>query len=139
MQDNCTSGLGLQNYYSFTYSQVRNCIQAALGHLNIVFKFDINEGPEVINDQGRLSLLDNKGLPISSLKRNAIPPNTLILAPMSLVMRHWSLLIYYNEQVFAYIKKICLKYAVNKIFGAYLITMVKNRHHQRDDFACGSS
>lgn len=138
-------GWNYKNTHSFIYDQVRDCIQSALGHLNISFIFDINQGPEVVKNRGRLSLFDNKGLPLEKLKRNPTPRDTLVVAPISIVMRHWSLLIYQNERVFAYhtqdelrVNENCLKYAVEAIFGKYPITIVKNRIHQQDDFACGA-
>lgn len=119
-----------------------------MAHLKISFKFDINEGAEVIEDpdrRGGIGLFDNCGVPIEGLKKNKTPRNTLIIAPMSIARRHWSLMIYYNEKVFLYhttdqlsVRNKFVRYAASHLFGEYPIVRLANKYHQEDDMACGA-
>lgn len=139
---------GYKYSHSYIYDQVRDTIQAALANLKISFEFDINEGAEVLEDEskrGGIALFDNCSNPIEGLKRNKTPKDTLIIAPMSIARRHWSLMIYYNGRVYLYhttnqlsARNKFVRYSALNLFGKFPIVRIANKYQQEDDMACGA-
>lgn len=126
---------------SYIYSQVRDSLKAALPHFNIDFKFDFNKGPGVLRNR----LQDRYGDKIEKLQTNTIENKVFIFAPLSLIIVHWSLFIFFNGVIYFYhtqdsytSRNLKVKEAAFKLFGQYPIKVVKNKYHQKDDTACGA-
>lgn len=137
---------GFKNGFSFVHSQVRDHLAAALGPLGLPFAFDVNNGPNVLEcGGGKLELYDRYNQRIPRLERNVLAAGALLLAPISLVDVHWSLMAYYNGKVYLYHtnnylgpRNRTVKYAVEHLFGKYQVEVLKSFHCQQDEMACGA-
>lgn len=133
--------------FAYTADQVFQSLGAALDTLELNYEFDVNKAPEVLYaDRGvGLTLRDACGNPITALRRNVVRCDRLVIAPLSLMTTHWSLMIYYNGVIYAYHtndhlsrRDRCLQAAGEQLFGRLPIRILTCSQHQDDDFACGA-